>query len=63
MSTILLDTQVVRIPLWVRDLASFRLWAHSDEFPEAGRICFFHGEVWVDMSKEQFFSHNQVRAE
>jgi Uma2 family endonuclease len=45
------------------DLESFRRWFHSDEFPEAGRICYLNGEVWVDMSKEQLFSHNQVRGE
>src|SRR5262249_36027312 len=33
------------------------------EFPETGRICYLDGEVWVDMSKEQFFSHNQVKSE
>jgi Uma2 family endonuclease len=35
----------------------------SDEFPEDGRICYLGDEVWVDMSKEQIFSHNQVKSE
>lgn len=63
MNTIVLDQERVHIPSWVRDLTSFRRWAHSDEFPETGRICYLNGEVWVDMSKEQFFSHNQVKQE
>jgi len=63
MSTIVLDWDRVHIPTWVVDLESFRRWFHSDEFPEAGRICYLDGEVWVDMSKEQFFSHNQVKSE
>jgi hypothetical protein len=63
MSTIVLETTVVRIPPEVKDLASFRRWAHSDRFPEEGRICFLNGEVWVDMSKEQAFTHNQVKGE
>jgi Uma2 family endonuclease len=52
----------VTIPVWVRDLDSFRRWAHSDEFPETGQICYLNGEVLVDMSKEQF-KHNQVKGE
>ena len=63
MNTFVLDAEVVRIPSWVVDLKSFRHWAHSDDFPEAGRICYLNGEVWVDMSKEQVFSHNQVKSE
>ena len=34
-----------------------RRWADADDFPERGRIWFFKGEVWVDMSKEQVFTH------
>jgi Uma2 family endonuclease len=52
----------VSIPVWVQDLDSFRRWAHSDEFPETGQICYLNGEVLVDMSKEQF-KHNQVKGE
>jgi hypothetical protein len=56
MSTIILETTVVRIPPEVKDLASFRRWVQSDRVPEDGRICFLNGEVWVDMSKEQAFT-------
>ncbi len=63
MATIVLYDESVQIPVSVTDLASFRRWALSDEFPENGRICYLEREVWVDMSKEQFFSHNQVKQE
>jgi Uma2 family endonuclease len=63
MTTMIVDDQVVRIPDWVEDLGSFRRWARSADFPETGRVCYLHGDVWVDMSKEQFFTHNQVKAE
>lgn len=63
MSTIVLEDQVVHIPAHVTDLDSFRRWADSDEFPETGRICYLKGDVWVDMSKEQLFTHNQVKNE
>ena len=62
MSTIVVDSTSVRIPAWVVDLESFRRWADSEEFPDSGRICYLNGEVWVDLSKEQF-SHNQIKGE
>jgi Uma2 family endonuclease len=51
------------IPSEVTNLASFLRWCESDEFPEEGRIWFFRDGVWADMSMEQVFSHNQVKAE
>jgi Uma2 family endonuclease len=63
MNTFVLDAAVVHIPDGVDDLAAFRQWVHSDVFPEFGRICYLSGEVWVDMTKEQFFTHNQVKSE
>jgi Uma2 family endonuclease len=53
----------VRVPSWVSDLESFRRWSDSDEFPEFGHVSYFDGEVHVDMSKEQLFSHNDVKSE
>ena len=49
------------IPDWISDLGSFRQWARSDEFPESGRYSFLDGEIWVDVSMEQLFSHNGVK--
>src|SRR5438552_1278221 len=62
-TTLVFEKQLVSIPAWVHDLDSFRRWARSKEFPETGRICYLNGEVWVDMSKEQVFTHNQVKSE
>ncbi len=53
----------VEIPGWVVDLESFRRWVGMEEFPETGRICFLQGRVWVDMSWEQIFTHNDVKTE
>jgi Uma2 family endonuclease len=61
--TVVFDEDSVRIPAWVVDLESFRRWVHSDEVPEKLRVCFLDGEVWVDMSQEQFYSHNQIKTE
>jgi Uma2 family endonuclease len=63
MSTIVLYEEAVHIPDGIRSLAAFRSWFHSEEFPETGRICYLNGQIWVDMSKEQIFTHNQVKQE
>ncbi len=62
MSTVVID-ETVRIPNWVKDHSSFRRWARSEEFPERGWVSFINGEVWVDMSPEELFTHNQVKGE
>jgi len=59
----LLDDERPQIPAWVVDLESFRRWCDDDAFPEKGRIAFLKGDVWVDMSMEQLFDHNQVKTE
>jgi hypothetical protein len=53
----------VKIPLWVTDLDSFRRWMDSETFPDGGRLDYIKGEVWVDMSKEQIFTHAAVKNE
>jgi Uma2 family endonuclease len=63
MSTIQFETESVRIPLWVTDLRSFRRWAESEESPDKATVCYLAGEVWVEMSKEQVYSHNHVKTE
>jgi Uma2 family endonuclease len=62
MATVFFDeTDKVTIPAWVTDLASFRRWAETDDFPEEGRICWLDGEVWADMSREQIFTHVRLK--
>src|SRR5437763_15275956 len=58
-----LDDERLQIPNWVLDLESFRRWCDDDAVPEKGRIAFLKGDVWVDMSMEQLFDHNQVKSE
>jgi len=63
MCTIQFETESVRIPLWVTDLSSYRRWADSAESPDKVTVCYLSGEVWVEMSKERVYSHNQVKTE
>ena len=53
----------VRIPASVRDLESFRAWAHSGDYPERGGVSFLDGEIWVDLSMEELVTHNLVKSE
>jgi Uma2 family endonuclease len=52
-----------RIPGWVVDLESFRRWARSDDLPRHGRFSYLAGELWVDLTMEQLYTHNQVKGE
>jgi Uma2 family endonuclease len=61
--TFFYESDRVTIPEWVIDLESFRRWADSEDYPEHGRIWYLKGGVWVDMSKEQLFTHSAVKHE
>jgi len=56
-ATFIADGALLHIPASVADIASFRRWADTEEFPERGNIWWLCGEVWADMSKEQIFTH------
>lgn len=58
-----IEGEHVHVPAWVNDLEAFRRWTDDDAFPEFGHISFYRGQVWVDMSKEQLFTHNEVKSE
>jgi Uma2 family endonuclease len=63
MPTIVTDLSEVTIPNWVDSLAAFRRWTDEADFPRTGQVWWLRGEVWVDMSKEQIFSHVLVKTE
>ena len=61
----IIDSEVgeFNIPMWVKDLKTFRRWSEQDEDVEFGRIGYIRGRVWVDMSREQLYAHNAVKTE
>ncbi len=63
MITFAIDDREWTVPDQVKDIHSFRHWAHSKDFPEQARIWWLQGRVWVDMAMEQIFSHVQVKTE
>jgi Uma2 family endonuclease len=61
MFNVKLEMQHIVLPVWVRDLASFRRWTNRDDFPEYGRICYLAGEVDIDLSPQDIFTHVAVK--
>lgn len=59
---VVLNAGTVHVPDDVPDsLAAFREWAGNNDLPEKTRVDFYKGEVWVDMSQEQVFSHGLLK--
>jgi Uma2 family endonuclease len=63
MVTIVEDSRRLSIPGWVTDINAFRRWLEEDDFPEDVRAWWLKGEVWLDMSREQLFTHNRIKLE
>lgn len=63
MITVIYESEKVRAPMGAVDLEAFRRWADTDDFPENGRIWFLKGEVWIDLSKQQIFTHVLLKTE
>jgi Uma2 family endonuclease len=61
-SNVVIEDKVC-LPPWVDDLATFRRWTASDEFPTQGSFAFLNSDIWVDLSMEELITHNQVKAE
>ena len=56
-------TDPLRIPAGAGALDGFRRWARSPEFPETGRIDYLAGELEVEMSPEDLYTHGAPKAE
>jgi len=51
----------MRIPAGAHDFEEFRRWVRSTSFPERGRIDHLAGDVEVDMSPEDLYTHGTVK--
>lgn len=49
------------IPLGLATFEEFQRWTWSSQFPERGRIDYVDGNVEVDMSPEDLFTHGTVK--
>lgn len=56
------ENPIVTVPTRATaSLASFREWAGDNDLPEKAKLCYHRGEVFVEMGKEQIFSHVFVK--
>jgi Uma2 family endonuclease len=62
MASVIIEEQL-ELPLDIRSIADFRQWVVSDEFPTVGRIDYVGGNIEVDMSPEEYYSHNAAKIE
>jgi Uma2 family endonuclease len=49
------------IPHPLKDLDAFRQWYDPEQVPAHASVWWLKGEVWVDMSGEQIFTHVRVK--
>lgn len=54
------ETQL-SIPPGSGDLEGFRLWTRSGQFPEWGRIDYLGGNIDINMSPEDLYTHGAVK--
>ena len=62
--TLIADNARVLVPGRVLDpmtRAEFREWAGNDDLPEKCVVYYHRGEWGVDVSKEQIFTHSDVK--
>ena len=51
------------IPAEAHCLEGFRRWAQTDDFPKHGRIDFLNGDIEVNMSPEDLYTHGTLKSE
>lgn len=49
------------VPATGMTLEQFRDWAESDDYPERGKVAYFRGELYFDMSPERIDSHAAIK--
>jgi Uma2 family endonuclease len=59
---VILPDDDVRIPAGVHALEEFRRWCQGRQFPARGRIDYLQGDVEVDMSPEDLYTHGTPKA-
>src|SRR5436190_14217067 len=60
--TLQLTGTAIRVPDDVPDnLAEFREWAGNNDLPDKTRVDYYRGKVWVDMGREQVYTHGLLK--
>lgn len=61
-SVVLLEADELEIPAGISDLAAFREWLYSPEFPETGRFDWLQGRVEVEVTPEDLETHGSPKS-
>jgi hypothetical protein len=59
--TLTTEEENVRIPADVFSYEGFQRWVDSRKFPESGRIDYLEGDIEIDLSPQDLFTHNVVK--
>jgi Uma2 family endonuclease len=59
---IILEPGDIEIPSGILDLAEFRTWLRSPEFPQTGRIDWLQGRLEVDVAPEDLETHGSPKS-
>jgi len=57
------SSAAVTVPKGIDTLDGFLRWVWSDEFPESCKATFVGNEAFIDMSPENYATHNSLKAE
>lgn len=57
----IIDEENLRIPEDAFTFEGFQRWIDSGEFPDTGRIDYLEGDIDVDMSPEDLYTHGAVK--
>lgn len=55
---VILEEENLRIPEDALTFEGFQRWVESDDFPETGRIDYLGGNIEIDMSPEDLYTHS-----
>src|SRR5436305_14472180 len=59
---VLIEENHLRIPADAFTFEGFQRWGESGDFPDTGRIDYLQGEIDVDMSPEDLYTHGIPKA-
>lgn len=50
-----------QVPATGMTLKRYRTWAESEEYPQRGKVLYYQGELYFDMSPERIDSHSALK--
>jgi Uma2 family endonuclease len=57
-----IENEVLTIPSWVTDLASFQRWFRTGDFPREAKLVYYDGNIWAGQQIERAL-HTLIKTE